>query len=234
MSETKYTTLAFLAVRGGSPEEAGSALVKVYQDFLALLLRTVPTVHDLRLEVDEPVLQGKDSGTYGCWSRLTAVVPHDLRAVGETHHREAWRSVVRQVFLRNLHEHADLVDFTPSRVELAREVLPGEEAPQAQVLQVEEKPREMVPVTVKLGGKVYNVEVPKGENLLDGVNEKGVAVKWDCKSGVCDTCKIRVLKGMENLTPPTEAEEEMLGELLAKGYRLCCQVTANGPCEIEQ
>lgn len=234
VSETKYTTLAYLAVRSDAPAEAGSAVVRVYQDFLGLLQRMAPTVHGLRLEVDEPAPSKADPGLYGCWARLMAVVPHDLRAVGESHHREAWRQIVRQAFLRNLHDHHELVDFAPSRVELTRELLPLDEQPQTEAPKAEQKPKELIPVTVILGGTSHRVEVPKGENLLDGVNEKGVEVKWDCKSGVCDTCKVRVLKGQENLSPPTEAEENMLGDLLRQGYRLCCQVISHGPCEIEQ
>ncbi|HEY8345710.1 MAG TPA: 2Fe-2S iron-sulfur cluster binding domain-containing protein [Symbiobacteriaceae bacterium] len=233
MSETKYTTLMCLAVRGETQEEAGKAAARVYQDFVGRLHRMAPSVRDLRLEVDEPAPRSDLPGLYECWSRLQAVVPHDFRAVGEEDHRNAWRAVVRRAFLRNLRDYHRLVDCAPSRVELTRELLPWEEA-QPEVPPAEEKPREMIPVRVLLGGTEYRVEIPKGENLLDGVNDKGVAVKWDCKNGVCDTCKVRVLKGMENLTPPTEAEENMLGDLLAQGYRLCCQVTANGPCEIEQ
>lgn len=234
MPETKYTTLVYLAVRGDSPEEAGSAAVKVYQDFLGLLRRMAPAVHSVRLEADEPAPLKETAGLSGCWSRLKAVVPHHLQAVGETNHRDAWRAILRKAFISNLHENHDLVDHALSRVEVTRELLPWEEEPQAEPTVVEAKPREMIPVTVLLAGKEHKVEIPKGENLLDGVNEKGVDVKWDCKNGVCDTCKIRVLKGMENLTPPTDAEENMLGELLGKGYRLCCQVVSNGPCEIQQ
>jgi ferredoxin len=98
----------------------------------------------------------------------------------------------------------------------------------------EQKPKEMIPVKVMLGGKEFNVEIPKAENLLDGVNDKGVDVKWDCKNGVCDTCKVKVVEGMENLSPPTDAEESMLGDLIKQGYRLACQMVANGPCKIEQ
>ena len=43
-------------------------------------------------------------------------------------------------------------------------------------------------------------------------------------NGICGTCAVEVLEGMENLTPPTPAEE---GELYAKGcprtFRLTCQ-----------
>lgn len=235
MPETKYTTQIYLAVRSSEAQEAGKLAARVYSDFLGRLRRNAPTVSNLRLEAEQPAPRKGSDGVFECWSNLKGVVPHDLSTLGANNHRDAWRTILKTTFNTACHHNHDLVYHTASRVEITREVLPHEEAPKVETAPAEEKPKEMIAVKVTLGGQEFNVEIPKNENLLDGVNDKGVAVKWDCKSGVCDTCKVRVLNGMENLSPPNDAEKNMLGdEAIAQGYRLSCQVTANGPCTIKQ
>ncbi len=92
------------------------------------------------------------------------------------------------------------------------------------------------PVAVKItkGGKAFNLTLYEGENLLDGALERGVELDYSCKQGKCDTCTVRVLKGGENLAEPTEGERQVLGEQIAQGLRLSCQVIVKGPVEIEQ
>jgi len=232
--ETKYTTQIYLAVRGVADQQSGRAAARVYQDFLGRLRRNAPSVKGLRLQVQKPAPRKGTEGVFECWADLKAQVPHDLTALGAEGHRDAWRSILKKTFNTACHQNHDLVYHTSSRVEITREVLPGEELPQEAKAPAEEKPKELIKVRVMLAGQEFNVEIPKAENLLDGVNDKGVAVKWDCKSGVCDTCKVRVLKGMENLSAVNDNETNMLGDQVKQGYRLACQVTANGPCEIQQ
>lgn len=234
MPETKYTTQIYLAVRKAEAEEAGKAAIRVYQDFLGRLRRTAPSVSNIRIVLEQPSPRKGTDGVFECWANLKAVVPDTLTAIDAKNARDAWRSVLRTTFNYSCHHNHELVYHTSSRVEFTREVLPHEEVPVVETAPKEEKPKEMIAVKVLLGGTEYNVEIPKAENLLDGVNDKGVDVKWDCKSGVCDTCKVLVVKGMENLSPPTDSEMNMLGDLVKQGYRLSCQVTANGPCEIKQ
>lgn len=233
MPETKYTTQIYLAVKADDADKAGASAVQVYQDFLGRLYRTAPNAKSLRLLVEAPAPRKGSEGVFEVWSDLRALVPDDLETLGAKNARDAWRSVLKTTFNYSCHHNHELVYHTSSRVELTRELLPSDEAPVVETVE-EAKPKEMIPVKVVLGGKEFNVEIPKGENLLDGVNDKGVEVKWDCKSGVCDTCKVHVASGMENLSAPNDAEQSMLGDLLKKGYRLSCQVTANGPCQIKQ
>lgn len=233
MPETKYTTQIYLAVRSEDAQGAGKAAALVYQDFMGRLRRAAPSTKSLRLEVEEPQPRKGSEGVFECWANLKAIVPHSLTALGAANHHDAWRSTLKTIFNYSCHHNHELVYHTASRVEVTREMLPSDEVPEV-VAPVEQKPKEMIPVKVTLGGQEFSVEIPKGENLLDGVNDKGVDVKWDCKSGVCDTCKVYVGVGMENLSPPTDAEVDMLGDLVQQGYRLSCQVVANGPCQIKQ
>lgn len=240
MPETKYTTKLYLAVKGDSAETAGNNAICVYQDFLGRLRRSAPTVTNMRLVIEEPKPRKGSEGVFELWSDLKAMVSDELptAAVGAVipaGPRDAWRNILKTTFNASMHHNHELVYHTSSRVEITREVLPEEEAAEtAPNAPVETKPKELIGVKVLLGGKEFNVEIPKGENLLDGVNDKGIDVKWDCKSGVCDTCQVKVLSGMENLSPPNDNEHNILGDKVKQGYRLSCQITASGPCQIQQ
>ncbi|NQY74904.1 MAG: (2Fe-2S)-binding protein [Candidatus Margulisbacteria bacterium] len=66
-------------------------------------------------------------------------------------------------------------------------------------------------------------EVADGDKILDTIEELGVPI--GCTNGVCGTCEIEVLEGMDNLSPPTE-EELDLG--MEGNRRLGCQCTIKG------
>ncbi len=62
------------------------------------------------------------------------------------------------------------------------------------------------------------VELEGGTNIVDTIEELGVPI--GCSNGVCGTCEVEVLEGMENLNEITE-EEEDLG--MEGNKRLGCQ-----------
>jgi ferredoxin len=62
------------------------------------------------------------------------------------------------------------------------------------------------------------IEVPDGENLADYLEEAGIPI--GCNNGVCGTCEVEVIEGIENLNEPTE-EEKDLG--ISGNKRLGCQ-----------
>ena len=65
------------------------------------------------------------------------------------------------------------------------------------------------------------IEIEDGENIVDHIEEAGVPI--GCSNGVCGTCEVEVLDGMDNLSPVNQ-EEEDLG--MEGNKRLGCQ------CEI--
>lgn len=66
------------------------------------------------------------------------------------------------------------------------------------------------------------IEVEDGENICDTIEEAGVPI--GCSNGVCGTCEIEVLDGMENLSALNQ-EEQDLG--MEGGKRLGCQCVVN-------
>ena len=62
-------------------------------------------------------------------------------------------------------------------------------------------------------------EVPDNSPIAEVCEEAGVP--FACTEGVCGTCVIEVLEGMNNLTPFTQEETDFLGE--QDRERLACQ-----------
>jgi ferredoxin len=64
------------------------------------------------------------------------------------------------------------------------------------------------------------IELPDGERIAEACEEAGVP--FACTEGVCGTCVIEVIEGAENLSSPTQEEEDFLGAGSC-GERLACQ-----------
>ena len=63
-------------------------------------------------------------------------------------------------------------------------------------------------------------DLPELSPLQEICEEAGVP--FACTEGVCGTCVIEIKEGQENLTPPTEEEEDFLGTGVLD-ERLACQ-----------
>jgi ferredoxin len=63
-------------------------------------------------------------------------------------------------------------------------------------------------------------ELEDGSSIAEICEEEGVP--FACTEGVCGTCVIAVEEGMENLSLPTQEEEDFLGDDTCQ-ERLACQ-----------
>ena len=72
------------------------------------------------------------------------------------------------------------------------------------------------------------------ETLLDVARRAGVPLGNSCGgTGVCSRCKVRVLAGAENLTPPTSVEARFAkARGFAEDERMACQAVVLGDCEV--
>ncbi|NDD58033.1 MAG: (2Fe-2S)-binding protein [Chlamydiae bacterium] len=70
------------------------------------------------------------------------------------------------------------------------------------------------------------VEVGEGAAIAEACEEAGVP--FACTEGVCGTCVIEVVDGMDNLSAFTEEERDFLGE--QDRERLACQCKLKGGC----
>ena len=73
------------------------------------------------------------------------------------------------------------------------------------------------------------IEVEENVRIVDSIEEAGVPI--GCSNGVCGTCEVEIIEGMENLNEMTE-EEEDLG--MEGNKRLGCQcVIEKGEVSLE-
>lgn len=103
-----------------------------------------------------------------------------------------------------------------------------------EIPKLERKPGEPIKMKVILEGVEHELELNEGENMLDAALNRNVDVDYSCLEGLCDSCAVRVLAGLENLSEPTQEERDMLGDDVQAGMRLACQVKVNGPVVIQQ
>ena len=68
-----------------------------------------------------------------------------------------------------------------------------------------------------------SVDVEENVKIVDTIEEEGIPI--GCSNGVCGTCEIEVISGMDNLNEMTE-EEEDLG--MEGNKRLGCQCELKG------
>jgi uncharacterized 2Fe-2S/4Fe-4S cluster protein (DUF4445 family) len=71
-------------------------------------------------------------------------------------------------------------------------------------------------------------------SLLRSIEESGVRIRSVCGGlGICGKCVVRVLRGREILSSPTDAENRWLDEKLEEGFRLACQTRMLREGEVE-
>jgi ferredoxin len=89
-------------------------------------------------------------------------------------------------------------------------------------------------ITYIKNGTPIQIETDSDQSLLAVAQENMVEVDSACGgNGVCTTCLVKVVNGAENLTPVTEKEEVMGMDASNPEYRLGCQCSATGDCEVE-
>jgi len=70
------------------------------------------------------------------------------------------------------------------------------------------------------------------ETLLDVARRVGAPLGNSCGGvGVCARCKVRVVEGTENLSPPTSVEVRF-ARGFAEGERMACQAIVMGNCSV--
>ena len=80
------------------------------------------------------------------------------------------------------------------------------------------------------------VRVDEGVSILDAALGSGVSIYHTCGGNAsCSTCRVRILKGAENLSEISEAEAQVLDSFdLKPPFRLGCQaIVSGGEVEVE-
>jgi ferredoxin len=69
------------------------------------------------------------------------------------------------------------------------------------------------------------VDAPEGGSLADLCDAVDAPIPFSCRSANCGTCRIHVLEGADQITPPQDDELDVLDIFMAAppNYRLACQ-----------
>jgi ferredoxin len=75
--------------------------------------------------------------------------------------------------------------------------------------------------------------IAEGTYLIDAARRMGLRLPADChERGECRSCVVSIVAGQSLLSPPTNAEKEMLAELIAREQRLACQTRIENSGEV--
>ncbi len=78
------------------------------------------------------------------------------------------------------------------------------------------------------------VEAPKGTSLQAIVDHAGADITFGCRGGSCGTCRVRILRGLENCSPMGGEERDFLRGMEADAdQRLACQIRLLGDVDVE-
>ncbi|MAZ47890.1 MAG: ferredoxin [Halobacteriovoraceae bacterium] len=79
------------------------------------------------------------------------------------------------------------------------------------------------------------IELEMGINLSKQLDATHSPILFGCRTGICGTCLVNILRGHEHLTPASDDELELL-EIMADDQshpRLACQLKCSGDISIE-
>ena len=77
-------------------------------------------------------------------------------------------------------------------------------------------------------------ETKPNETILDAARRVGAPIGNSCGGvGVCARCRVRIVAGSENLSPPTSIELRIGNARgFVPGDRMACQAVVLGECEV--
>ena len=80
-------------------------------------------------------------------------------------------------------------------------------------------------LVVHLDGQTIQEQIPKGKTILHMLKENAYDPPYSCESGVCGTCKARVLAGSVHM----KAHMALDATAIAQGEVLTCQAIPTSP-----
>jgi len=86
-----------------------------------------------------------------------------------------------------------------------------------------------------MGKMIFNddeeSEVCEGESIKECCEEAGIP--FACEEGLCGTCVIEVVEGMENLSEFTQEEKDFLGDEGCERLACQCKMKKNGRVKVK-
>ena len=88
-------------------------------------------------------------------------------------------------------------------------------------------------IDIKQNQRYFQVEVKKGQSILDAAIEQNISLDYSCKKGTCGKCKVKLVNGSTYLQPTNSLEEKKLQHLIQNGFRLACQAKARKQSQVQ-
>jgi len=83
---------------------------------------------------------------------------------------------------------------------------------------------------IHYAGKIYEISIPAGENILQAALEQGIRLPYSCRGGLCSTCAARCRKGKVRML----VNEVLTERDIAEGWVLTCVgIPETGELEID-
>lgn len=95
----------------------------------------------------------------------------------------------------------------------------------------------MPKITLHKNGQIHEGEVKENTNLVvrAGIRKFPFPhLSYGCGAGRCGRCACVILRGSEHLSEPNWKEQKILGDRVAQGYRLACQLWFSHDAELTQ
>jgi ferredoxin len=91
-----------------------------------------------------------------------------------------------------------------------------------------------VPTVVHFARLERSATALADETLLDVARRAGAPIGNSCGGvGICARCRVEIVEGTDNLTPPTTIERRTAAHCsFGPDERLACQAVVRGPCRV--
>ena len=87
--------------------------------------------------------------------------------------------------------------------------------------------------TITFEGEGKSCQVERDTKIMVACDQVASSISFGCRRGVCGTCIIDVMEGLEHIAPPGMQEEDTRKEICAKAnQRMACQARVRGDIKI--
>ena len=77
------------------------------------------------------------------------------------------------------------------------------------------------------------IEAESGTTILMAATRNGIRITHECTEGICGTCALQIVSGVDNVNPSTEEERDTVSSVSDdEGARLGCLLVINGDVEL--
>jgi ferredoxin len=83
--------------------------------------------------------------------------------------------------------------------------------------------------TVQYARAKKSVELPGGLTVLEGAEDAGIAIPFECRSGICGQCKTKLVSGRVTM----EVQDALTASDRSKGLILACQARPVRDCVVD-